>query len=122
MNCYKPPNGNPEIAINTIKTCLNQINNLDRCETVILGDLNLDYLNKISESHRLLLSIEDGFTLKQLVQTCTRFHRSGSTLIDVIVTNIKNVYMSGCINYNISDNLPIYIVKKRQTIVREKTM
>ena len=31
---------------------------------------------------------------------------------------IKNVYMPGCINYNISDHLPVYIVKKRQTIVR----
>ena len=27
MNCYRPPNGNPDIAVNSIKYCLNQINN-----------------------------------------------------------------------------------------------
>ena len=120
LNCYRPPNGNPDIAVDTIKSCLNQIDNLDRCEIIILGDLNLDYIDTNSNSHRLLVSIEEEFNLKQIVQTCTRFHRSGSTLIDVILTNIKNTYMSGCINYNISDHLPIYIVKKRKHIVGEK--
>ena len=28
--------------------------------------------------------------------------------------------MSGCINYNVSDHLPIYIIKKRTRTVREK--
>ena len=76
---------------------------------VILGDLNLDYLETTLDSHKLLASIEEEFTLKQIIQTCTRIHRHGSTLIDVILTNVKNIYASGCINYNVSDHLPIYI-------------
>ena len=74
---------------------------------VILGDLNLDYLETTLDSHKLLASIEEEFTLKQIIQTCTRIHRHGSTLIDVILTNVKNIYASGCINYNVSDHLPI---------------
>ena len=45
LSCYRPPDGNPDIVVNSIKYCLNQINNLDRSEIVILGDLNLDYSN-----------------------------------------------------------------------------
>ena len=51
---------------------------------------------------------------------CTRTNRDKSTLIDVIFTNIRNIYMSGCINYDVSDHLPIYIIKKRTRTVREK--
>ena len=80
VNCYRPPDGNAELAVNTIKSCLNQINNLDRCEVVILGDLNLDYSETTLDSHKLLASIEEEFTLKQIIQTCTRIHRHGSTV------------------------------------------
>ena len=62
VNCYRPPDGNAELAVNTIKSCLNQINNLDRCEVVILGDLNLDYSETTLDSHKLLASIEEEFT------------------------------------------------------------
>ena len=93
VNGYRPPDGNAELAVNTIKRCLNQINNLDTCEVVILGDLNLDYSETTLDSHKLLASIEEEFTLKQIIQTCTRIHRHGSTLIDVILTTVKNVYV-----------------------------
>ena len=68
----------------SFKYCLNQINNLDRSEIIILGDLNLDYSNTASDSCRLLASIEEEFTLKQTIQMCTRTNRDLSTLIDVI--------------------------------------
>ena len=68
----------------SFKYCLNQINNLDRSEIVILGDLNLDYSNTASDSYRLLTSIEEEFTLKQTTQMCTPTNIDKSTLIDVI--------------------------------------
>ena len=51
---------------------------------------------------------------------CIRVHKHTSTVIDVIFVNIRNVYMSGSINYNISDHPPVFIVKKRKHIKKEK--
>ena len=87
---------------------------------MILGNLNLDYSDVNSDSYKLLNSIEDEFNLKQIIQNSTRIHRNGSSLIDVIFTNIRNIYSCGCIEYNISDHLPTYIIKKRKNIIREK--
>ena len=119
LNCYRPPSGKPENAVDAIKNSLYQISNLERCEIVILGDLNLDYSDVNSDSYKLLNSIEDEFNLKQIIQNSTRIHRNGSSLIDVIFTNIRNIYSCGCIEY-ISDHLPTYIIKKRKNIIREK--
>ena len=93
LNCYRPPSGKPENAVDAIKNSLYQISNLERCEIVILGDLNLDYSDVNSDSYKLLNSIEDEFNLKQIIQNSTRIHRNGSSLIDVIFTNIYKKYL-----------------------------
>lgn len=40
-------------------------------------------------------------------------------MLDVILTNCKNIVHSGVINYGISDHLPVFLVKKRQHIISE---
>ena len=82
LNCYRPPSGKPENAVDAIKNCLYQISNLERCEIVILGDLNLDYSDVNSDSYKLLNSIEDEFNLKQIIQK-TRIHRNGQEYIEM---------------------------------------
>ena len=119
INCYRPPSGNSEIAVSMIKNCLNQIENVHKCEIVLVGDLNIDYSNKESYMYKTLSTIEEEFMLEQKIRSSTRIHKCTSTLLDVF-TNIRNIYKSGCINYNISDHLPVYIIKKRINIVREK--
>ena len=111
INCYRPPSGNSEIAVSMIKNCLNQIKNVHKCEIVLVGDLNIDYSNKESYMYKTLSTIEEEFMLEQKIRSSTRIHKCTSTLLDVVFTYIRNIYKSGCINYNISDHLPVYIIK-----------
>ena len=51
--------------------------------------------------------------MKQIIIGNTRITEASSTCIDLIFTDISNVIDSGVINYNISDHLPIYLIKKK---------
>ena len=55
------------------------------------------------------------------IQIPTRVTHNRSTVLDIILPNVVNTSNSGVINYNISDHLPVFMVKKRQKIQHEKT-
>lgn len=42
--------------------------------------------------------------------------KAKNTLLDVMITNIKNVASSGCVNVNLSDHLPVFLSKKRLSV------
>ena len=54
-------------------------------ETIILGDLNANYLNKKLHKELKDITTVNGYT--QLIDTATRVTSELSTLIDVILTN-----------------------------------
>ena len=43
----------------------------------------------------------------------TRITESSSSCIDLLFTDMLNIMDSGVLNYNISDHLPIYLIKKK---------
>lgn len=51
--------------------------------------------------------------LEQIIKTATRVSYGRNTLLDLIITNMKNVACVGCININLSDHLPVFVVKIR---------
>ena len=50
----------------------------------------------------------------------TRLSDSNWLVLDVMLTNIRNCYMGGVVNYNVSDHLPVVLVKKRVKIRHSK--
>ena len=50
----------------------------------------------------------------------TRLSDSRWSVLDVMLTNIRNCYMAGVVNYNVSDHLPVVLVKKRMKIRHSK--
>ena len=68
-NCYRPPNGIIDIGVNVLKAKLGAIVNIDKFELVIMGDLNLDCIDKQSDSYKVINSICTYFSLKGLIQT-----------------------------------------------------
>ena len=50
-------------------------------------------------------NIASEFSLQHLIDTPTRISENRSSLLDIILTNIKNVYKSGIPEYNISNHL-----------------
>lgn len=102
---YNPPNSSNEYLNIIIK----YFNNYNNYEKIILGDLNINLLDKNTRYENKYKTA--GF--KQLINESTRDTESTQTLIDHIYTNtIKNVNNSGAIDCDISDHKIIFITRK----------
>lgn len=77
-----------------------------------MGDLNWDFLETTSAGYKMIMEICDEFSLTQEVTKPTRITQQSCTLIDVILTNVRNINYAGCVNYNISEHCPVVVVKK----------
>ena len=109
---YRPPDGKYAEFVLRITRMLNQIDRL-RSETILIGDFNIDYNNKRLVSSSNLEILENKYALKQIIKGNTRITDTSTTCIDLLYTDMINIIESGVINYNISDHLPIYLIKKK---------
>ena len=119
-NIYRPPSSNSQHYYKMLDL-LTQINSEGK-DTVILGDLNFNCLDKIK--YNSIRTLENMFDMTQMVRSPTRLSvkidESGSvvykdSLIDVILTNVPNKHhCTSVIHTTISDH---YLVK---TIVKYK--
>ena len=119
-NCYRPPNGSIERAVESLKLHLSMVPDVHKFEIVIAGDLNLDCSDSTLHSAKCVSSICFEFSLTNMITLPTRFSGSKWSILDVMLTNIRNCFISGVVNYNISDHLPIVLVKKRVKIRHSK--
>lgn len=92
---------------------------IDRKEIVLMGDLNCDYSDIDGIGHKMINDICDEFGLTQEIKRYTRVTHRSFSLINSILTNGKNISYTGCVNYNISDHCPVFIVKTRVSNARE---
>ena len=79
-----------------------------------VGDLNCDVSKVSLDPHTrqptFLCSL---YQIDQLIDTPTRVTDTSATMIDLVLTNVKeNIYASGVINLGISDHSLIYAVRK----------
>ena len=79
----------------------------------ILGDLNVNYENKSSDSYKKLHFLAQSNGLSQLINTTTRNTDKSKSLIDLALTNSKFIWGSGTLDHFISDHQPIYVVHKK---------
>lgn len=119
IQCYKPPAGDSKVAIGKLQNIIDSINIPG--EKFILGDFNINYAGKDTNLLNCLKSFENINNFKQLIQTPTRITRKTSTIIDHLYTNSRNIALSGTINSNISDHLPIFIIRKKPKITYKST-
>ena len=115
-NCYRPPNGSIERAVESLTLHLSMAPDVHKFEIVIVGDLNLDCSDSTLHSAKCVSSICAEFSLTNMITLPTRFSGSKWSILDIMLTNIRNCFISGVVNYNISDHLPVVLVKKRAKI------
>lgn len=116
---YRPPNGNNNKACELLKEYINGITDYEKKELVIMGDLNWDMNDENGNGAKIIADIAEEFELTQQIKQPTRVTLRCSTLIDIILTNMKNIAYTGCLNYQVSDHCPVYIVKKRIAVEKE---
>lgn len=82
-------------------------------ESILIGDFNLDMSKRDSPKVKKLLKVCSKNSLESYIHSCTRITRKSATTIDLIFSDFGYVSHSGTIDTNISDHLPIYLVKKK---------
>lgn len=110
---YRPPTGNVQSAINQIRENIIEIKQCSSGDNIIIGDMNIDSLSQDRHA-RLVHHFAGACNLKQVVSEPTRFTGKGCSLLDHIYTDMDHLLYSGTINSNISDHLPVFVVRKKQ--------
>ena len=119
-NVYRPPNGNVKKAIDYLDECLVDFD-LERTDVFIMGDMNINYLNRSSLDFKKLQFFARSNSLTQEIQSTTRNSDKSKSLLDLILTNSKYVNSVGTLDHFISDHQPIYVIKKKKRDHRPST-
>ena len=109
---YKPPNANCNSFIDKLTELLtiNNINSYDEC--ILCGDFNYNILDlENSNSVINFLTLTNTFSMIPLITKPTRITDESATLIDNIFIRNPIEYTSGIFNIDISDHLPIFLIK-----------
>ena len=110
-NLYRPPCGNIETFITTLHTLFTHIDTYRQADIIMGGDFNIDY-STAGGSRKNLKDLEKIFGLKQLITDPTR-PLYNKAIIDLFLTNTKEIRASGVLDFNVSDHSPIFIQRKR---------
>lgn len=112
---YRPPQGRIDECIESFRNILSHLNS--NAEIFLIGDLNINYLEKNLKSVKELKALEREFNLKQQISRPTRVTATTETLLDHIYMKSMNVMIKGIIENHLSDHYPIYLVTKKQPII-----
>lgn len=111
MNIYRPPSGKVDEAVKILQdTCSDFPQN---AELYIVGDFNIDASKINSPSSTAMRNFENTYNLSQLIDNNTRTTNKSSSIIDHIYTNSNVVSSHGVLNINISDHMPIFVIRKK---------
>ena len=109
---YRNPDGNSQSLMNFLSVTLNNLD-LQHTELYILGDFNIEDSNKAILRRSNLSLLETTYNLKQAIRTPTRITPSSISLIDIAFTNTDCLAGAGSLNINMSDHLPVYVIRKK---------
>ena len=116
---YRPPMGKHKNCQDFLKSIYRN----NKRELWLLGDFNVDYLDRTSADRLKYIRIFQATGLKQYITKFTRPNKQGGTCLDWIVTNSLYVKDTGTYDLLISDHLPAYCIRKKarenhQTVYR----
>ena len=117
-NLYRPPSGDLVKALKYLDECLGSIN-LSKVDLFLLGDLNVNLLDKTSEAFKKTNFLFQSNGLTQYIDLPTRSTDKTKSLIDLALSNSKFVDQAGSLEVYISDHQPIYIVHKKKRDKRD---
>ena len=129
LNVYRPPQGDVKKACKTIHEALTAADLKDNADIFLLGDFNVDLINKTSTATKELLSTTALWGLKAQIKGVTRPNinvnrdTAGAikgSCIDNVFTNSEHVANARTLNWNFSDHLAIYVKRKRASVKHKK--
>ena len=112
VTVYRPPLGNLDEFADKLEDIFDKIK-VDNPEIWIMGDFNINMMDRNNKYVKRLNRFSVDHNLKQLILSSTRLNYRGGTCIDLIFTNSVFVRDSGVLNDMISDHLPVYACRKQ---------
>lgn len=110
---YRPPGGSVERALDVLSGYFEKYSDkYGGVEFLMMGDLNINYLDKRCRQAKSLKTLEKQFGLIQTIKSATRVTLQKSMLIDLCMTNMRHISHSDILSYFLSDHFPIFIIKK----------
>jgi hypothetical protein len=114
VSIYRPPAGNIQTFLSSLEGLL--INGIDRRESLLLGDYNIDLMAPNSAGSVMAKLVISGANFQQLVKSPTRIaeseNRVSKTMIDWVLSNqhnkVKNLKVLS--NVGFSDHSPIELL------------
>ena len=110
---YRPPRGNLSNLVDKLARIFDDKQHSKK-EIWLLGDFNIDYLERGNPKLVKINNLFKKFGLTQLVKTITRPGNYKSSCIDWIVTNSSFVTEAAVTDIMISDHYAIYCIKKKK--------
>ena len=108
---YRPPSGNIPNFNNHIVDLLDNLTPAGKYDVYLGGDFNIDYA-RATPNRKILKDIESRFSITQIINEKTRPLYS-DTIVDLVFTNNPTDLTSGTLDSNISDHLPVWVVRKK---------
>ena len=106
---YKPPQVDFPIFIEAWNFLINTLTSNQSRDLIICGDFNIDLFSNLSEPFQDAIFSQ---SFIPIINKPTRITDTSATLIDNILINNPSNFTSGILLYDISDHLPIFIIRK----------
>ena len=113
LGVYRPPKGKQIVMFDKLSEIIDNID-LIRTELFVLGDFNIDYNSKALLRKFKVKNFESKYNISQLISTCTRITESTATILDWAYVSTEHISAYGTLNHNISDHLPVFVVRKKE--------
>ena len=118
-NIYRPPQGNIESFIDYLDIVFTEIN-LDRIELFLMGDFNIDFMEKTNANCKKLMDLIKPLGLRQIIKNPTRLSANKLSCLDLLITNSNSIENVGIVDINLSDHAMILCSKKQKKITKTK--
>ena len=106
---YRPPSGKVEKCCDLLTDIINDINSEENADMFLLGDFNINYLDKRSDAYKCLNRMELLTNLRQYIKKATRKDHC----LDLIYSNCDIVSDSGVLDVLLSDHEMVFITRKK---------
>lgn len=106
---YRPPNGNVQEFSEYLIEVINALDRGKRQDVFLLGDFNINYLDKTSMAMKHLKNFENLTQMKQLINKPTR----KESILDLIYSNSDCVMKADVIDFHLADHLGVFLTRKK---------
>ena len=111
-NIYRPPNSNNDLFIDKLNELIQFCNNKPADEFILCGDFNYNLIDSEDRNVMNFHNTLNSFSLIPLISKPTRITENSATLIDNICIKNPIDFKTGILSIDLSDHLPIFLIKE----------